>query len=153
MEKLKSIRSDYNKHELTEAQLTEDPMQLFKTWMDEALQSDEPEPTCIHLATVSPDGQPSVRVVLLKGFDARGFQFFTNYSSQKGEEISSNNKVAISILWKSQQRQIRIEGQAEKMTREESTAYFQSRPKESQIGAWSSAQSQHLEQRSGGEKM
>ena len=134
MEKLKSIRDDYGKSHLSEEDLTPNPLDLMKVWMDDALESAEIEPTCIHLATVDPTGQPSLRVVLLKGFDERGFQFFTNYDSKKGKEIATNEKVAISILWKTQQRQVRIEGRAEKMPFSESEAYFQSRPKESQIG-------------------
>lgn len=145
MEKLKSIREDYDKHTLTEEHLTDDPMEFFQFWMEDALASDEPEPTAVQLATVDANGQPSLRVVLLKGFDARGFQFFTNYQSKKGQEISENNQVALCVLWKSQQRQIRIEGRAVKMDQAESTSYFQSRPKESQIGAWASAQSAEMQ--------
>lgn len=144
MEKLKSIREDYNKHTLTEEHLTDDPMEFFQYWMEDALSSDEPEPTAIQLATVDAHGQPSLRVVLLKGFDARGFQFFTNYNSKKGQEIEENDRVALCLLWKSQQRQIRIEGKAMKMDKVESEAYFQSRPKDSQVGAWASSQSDEM---------
>jgi pyridoxamine 5'-phosphate oxidase len=144
MDKLKHIRQDYNKFALSESDLTDDPMDLFELWMNIALDSDEEEPTAMQFASVNKAGQPSLRVLLLKGFDRQGFYFYTNYSSQKGIDMAVNPKVAMTIFWKSLHKQIRVEGVVNKIPREESVAYFQSRPRESQIGAWASSQSEKL---------
>src|SRR3954468_3483243 len=106
-----------------------------------------PEPTAFALATVDATGAPSVRVVLLKGVDARGFVFYTNYESRKGVELAANPGAAMTFLWKELERQVRIEGTIEKVTEEESTAYFATRPLGSRIGAWASPQSQPIENR------
>ena len=144
MDDLKHIRQEYDKYALSEADLTTDPMVLFDRWMKIALDADEVEPTAMQFATVNAAGQPSLRVLLLKGYDEHGFTFFTNYSSQKGEDLEVNPLAAMTIFWKTLHKQIRVEGRVERIDREASVAYFQSRPRDSQLGAWASSQSQLL---------
>lgn len=136
------IRRVYDRASLRRADLKGDPFLLFADWLDEALRSGHPEPTAVALATATADGRPSVRMVLLKGFDARGFRFFTSYSSRKGEELAANPHAALCFFWPELHRQIRIEGRVEKVGRDESAEYFRSRPHGSQISAASSPQSQ-----------
>jgi pyridoxamine 5'-phosphate oxidase len=147
MEKLKHVRQDYNLYELKKSHLTKDPMKLFKKWMQGALDQEIEEPTAMDLCTVNAKGRPSCRIVLLKGFDERGFLFYTNYNSQKGREMEDNPHVALNIFWKPLHRQVRVEGLVEKVPRKESEAYFASRPRASQVGAWSSSQSEVLKSR------
>src|SRR5688500_9444854 len=114
----------------------QDPMSMFYQWWDAALDAEIIEPNAMTLATVNTDGQPSARVVLLKSASADGFEFYTNYQSQKALDMEKNPKVALVFLWKDLERQIRIEGIVEKLSNEKSQVYFQSRPRGSQISAW-----------------
>ena len=126
---------------------SENPFELFASWFSEAQENEPNDPNAMALATVGPDGMPSVRMVLLKGFDETGFTFYTNLSSRKGQQIQNNAKAAICLHWKSIRRQIRIEGDVEQVSDPEADAYFASRPRNSQIGAWASRQSHRLESR------
>ncbi len=128
-------------------QLDVDPFESFKVWWDEALRSGAIEPTAMTLATVKPDGRPAARVVLCKGFDSKGFQFFTNYNSPKADELENSPAASLVFFWASFYRQVRIEGRVEKVSQAESEQYFKTRPRGSQIGAWSSPQSQKLQSR------
>eukprot|EP01133_Synstelium_polycarpum_P007860 gene7860-9225_t len=134
---LSSMREDYRIGHLDESCLLEDPFKQFDKWFeDEILWKSITEPNAMHLSTCTKDGKPSGRVVLLKYFDEQGFVFFTNYNSRKSKEMIENPHVAATFLWT--QRQVRIEGVVEKVTSEESEVYFRSRPRSSQIGAWTS---------------
>jgi pyridoxamine 5'-phosphate oxidase len=124
-----------------------EPLALFADWFDTARASEPNDPNAMSLATVGADGAPSVRIVLLKGFDARGFVFYTNIESRKGAELAANARAALCFHWKSLRRQVRIEGAVEPVTAAEADAYYASRPRESRIGAWASAQSQPLASR------
>jgi pyridoxamine 5'-phosphate oxidase len=126
---------------LTEADAGDDPFALFRRWFAAAVAADLPEPNAMTLATATPDGTPSARVVLLKALDDRGFTFFTNYDSRKGREMAANPRVALVFLWHPLERQVRVEGTVETVTPEESDAYFAVRPLGSRLGAWASAQS------------
>lgn len=118
------------------------PLQQFRTWLDQAVATRLPLPEAMALATATPDGQPSVRLVLLRGLDERGFVFFTNYDSRKARELDANPRAALVFYWAELERQIRIEGPVEKVSGPAADAYFQSRPRGSQLGAWASPQSQ-----------
>lgn len=124
-----------------------DPFALFGTWLDEASQSEINDPNAVALATVDESGLPNVRMVLLKGFDAEGFVFYTNYESAKGRELLSAKKAAMCFHWKSLRRQVRIRGAVETVSDAEADAYFVTRPRGSRIGAWASSQSRPLESR------
>jgi len=124
-----------------------EPFELFQTWYAEASDKEPNDPNAMALAAVSPDGQPSVRMVLLKDADPRGFVFYTNYESRKGKQLLATRKAAIVLHWKSLGRQVRAEGPVEPVSDAEADAYFASRPKASQIGAWASQQSRPLESR------
>jgi len=124
-----------------------DPLAQFSAWYEHAVAAGLPEPEAMALATSTPDGVPSVRYVLLKGIDARGVEFFTNYESRKGRELIANPRAALAILWKPLQRQVRLEGPVEVLTAEESDAYFASRSRGSQLGAWASRQSETIPDR------
>ncbi|MFK7807613.1 MAG: pyridoxamine 5'-phosphate oxidase [Saprospiraceae bacterium] len=142
------LREDYRLKSLGISEVASDPMTQFKEWFDEALNSDLKEPNVMTLATSTPDGMPSARIVLLKGYSENGFIFYTNYDSHKGKALAANPKAALVFCWLELERQIRIEGTVRKISEEDSTNYFQSRPKGSQIGAWASPQSQTIEDRS-----
>jgi pyridoxamine 5'-phosphate oxidase len=144
---LADLRLSYEKGALDEATLPRDPMELFRLWMEDALAAGVLEANAMTLATVSAEGQPSSRTVLLKGYDERGFSFFTNYHSRKGRELEGNPKAALTIFWKERERQVCIRGAVSRLSREESDAYFQSRPYGSQIGAWVSEQSEVIPNR------
>jgi pyridoxamine 5'-phosphate oxidase len=144
---LADLRQNYEKGALDEATLTSDPFVLFQLWLQDAIDAGVLEPNAMTLATVSADGQPSCRTVLLKGFDARGFSFFTNYGSRKSRELSGNPKGGLSFLWKERERQVCVRGTTSRLGREESDAYFQSRPYGSQLGAWASEQSKVIPDR------
>ncbi len=144
---LQGLREDYRKSTLEEKNASENPFTQFDNWFKEALNAEIPEPNAMIIATVNEKGFPSARTVLLKGFDEKGFIFYTNYNSQKGQDLSANPKCALVFNWLALERQIRIEGIAEKLSPEESTAYFHKRPKKSQIGAWASPQSQIIKTR------
>lgn len=141
MQNAADIRTDYKKQTLLEADVDADPIKQFETWWNEALKSDIYEVNAMTLATADTNGVPSARIVLLKGFDEKGFVFFTNYNSQKGNELAQNDKACLVFFWKELERQVRVTGVAEKITPEESIAYFNSRPDGSKIGAWASPQS------------
>jgi len=136
------LRTTYDKAVLLEKDLADHPLTQFSSWFDEALKSDEPEPNAMTLATSDAQGQPSARTVLLKGVDARGLVFFTNYQSRKGQELSANPQACLLFFWQTLQRQVRFEGKVEPVSAAESDAYFHSRPLGSRIGAWASPQSQ-----------
>lgn len=140
---LQSIRREYLRGQLHREELAADPIEQFGRWMEQAIRMEQPEPTAMVLATA----QPAQRVVLLKGFDERGFTFFTNYESRKAQQIAANSAVSLHFPWLSIERQVIIQGMAEKVSTEESRAYFGSRPRESQLGAWASPQSRVLASR------
>jgi pyridoxamine 5'-phosphate oxidase len=121
-----------------------DPLRHVRAWYRSALQAGLREPEAMALATASPDGVPSVRIVLLKGIDDRGIQFFTNYESRKGRELAANPRAAVALYWQPLQRQLRLEGSVERLTPAESDAYFGSRPRGSRLGAWASRQGRVL---------
>ena len=139
---LADFRNEYDKFDLPEHQLTAHPRELFQQWVDEAIRLKAPEPTAMSLSTVGLDGMPSSRIVLLKGYDDNGIQFYTNYLSRKGQELSHNPKACLLFFWPTLQRQIRLEGTVSKMAIEQSTDYFNSRPLSSRISAIASPQSQ-----------
>ena len=137
------LRKTYAQRTFSEVDALPDAMQQFRLWLDEALAAQLEEPTALTLSTVSASGQPSSRVVLLKGLpqDA-GFLFYTNYESRKGQELATNPLAAINFFWPGLERQVRVEGRVEKAPESLSTEYFQTRPRNSQLGAWASPQSQ-----------
>ena len=135
--------------ELTNRDFTEvaEPFDLFDEWLEDAKASEPNDPNALSLATVDPEGLPNVRMVLLKGFDKRGFVFYTNFESAKGRELLAAGKAAMCFHWKSLRRQVRIRGAVEQVSAEEADEYYQSRPRGSRIGAWASKQSRPLESR------
>lgn len=135
------IRKDYKLKSLLEQDVKENPMDQFSAWWSEAVSSQIEEVNAMTLATATPDGCPSARIVLLKGFTPEGFKFYTNYLSHKGRDLAENPKAALVFFWKELERQVRIEGTVEKTSEEDSEAYFKTRPVASQIGAWASEQS------------
>jgi pyridoxamine 5'-phosphate oxidase len=142
-----AIRRDYMKESLSENQVVQNPFRQFDHWWEEAMKAEIDEVNAMTLATVSPDGKPSARIVLLKGYDDYGFVFFTNYDSNKGKELFENPNASLLFFWKELERQVRIEGICEKVSEAESDAYFYSRPEGSRIGAWASPQSQVISSR------
>ncbi|GAB5099166.1 MULTISPECIES: pyridoxamine 5'-phosphate oxidase [unclassified Caballeronia] len=147
MTTLADLRKNYSRGSLDAADVAPDPVRQFDTWFAQALDAKLPEPNAMTLATVDENGRPSARIVLIKGFDERGFVFFTNYDSRKGREIAANPAASLLFHWIELERQVRVEGVIVKTSAEESDAYFQSRPLGSRIGAWASEQSQPLESR------
>jgi len=141
------LRQNYTFGGLIETEAKDNPFAQFRIWFQEALESEILEPNAMTLATISPEGQPSARIVLLKGFDERGFVFFTNYNSQKGLHLTQNPHAALVFLWDQLERQVRIEGAIEKTSAEESDNYFYTRPINSQLGAYISDQSQVIPNR------
>lgn len=131
---------------------SQEPFRLFATWLDEAGHSEPNDPTAMALATVDPTGLPNVRMVLMKGFDAQGFVFYTNLDSSKGQELTGDPRAALLFHWKSLRRQVRVRGPVERVTDGEADAYFATRPRLAQIGAWASKQSSPLESRLAFEK-
>ncbi|HVU25549.1 MAG TPA: pyridoxamine 5'-phosphate oxidase [Opitutus sp.] len=138
---LADLRKDYSLAGLLEKDLARDPFRQFEKWFQEAEAAKISEPNAMTLATATRDGRPSARTMLLKGFDGRGFVFFTNYESRKGRELEANPRATMVVPWLALERQVIIEGPLAKVTREESETYFHSRPVASQLGAWASAQS------------
>ena len=140
------LRKDYKRASLTEADVDSDPFKQFGKWLNEAIAGKIPEPTAMSLATASgtthTPARPSSRIVLLKGFDAKGFVFFTNFNSRKGAELAGNPFASLLFHWVELERQVRIEGRVEKVTAQESDTYYLSRPLGSRLGAWASPQSQ-----------
>jgi pyridoxamine 5'-phosphate oxidase len=142
------LRKSYERDELDENASAADPLDQFQTWFDQALKAELPEPNAMTLATVGADGRPSTRVVLIKGFDARGIVWYTNYDSRKGQELARHPWAALQFHWVELERVVRIEGAVEKVSAEESDTYFASRPLDSRLGAWASPQSQVIPSRS-----
>ena len=141
------LRQEYHSPSLSYNDMNDNPFEQFHEWFQAALEAGVKEPNAMALATATSDGQPRVRIVLLKDYGPDGFSFFTNYGSRKGAEIEKNPKVSLNFLWLDMHRQIRIEGIAEMLPKPASEAYFQSRPKGSQVGAWASPQSAVIEDR------
>ena len=141
------LRRDYTRDGLTEAQAPAEPFALFGEWFAQAVEVESTEANAMMLATVDGEGQPHLRTLLLKGFDERGFVFFTNYQSAKGQQLASSPAAAMTFWWHDLERQVRIEGQVEQTSAEESDAYFHSRPAGSRLGAWASPQSQVIDSR------
>lgn len=144
---LADLRKSYERAELDESASHGDPLKQFEQWLNEAIASQVPEPNAMTLATVGSDLRPSSRIVLIKGFDAQGIVWYTNYESRKGQELAGNPFAALQFHWVELERVVRIEGRVEKVSDAESDAYFHSRPLDSRIGAWASPQSQVIEGR------
>ncbi|CCN17815.1 pyridoxamine 5'-phosphate oxidase [Bordetella bronchiseptica] len=138
------LRQSYEKGVLVEEQAAASPFQQFARWFDEAVAARVPEPNAMTLATVNAEGQPSARIVLIKGYDDAGFVFFTNYESRKGLDLDANPRASLLFFWQPLERQVRIEGVIEKVSAAESDEYFHSRPLGSRLGAWASRQSQPI---------
>lgn len=145
---LADMRRNYAERSFDYQDLNPNPLVQFDQWMREAIESQLLEPNAMALATAGSDGQPTVRTVLLKGFDEKGFVFYTNYESSKARQIAENPRVALLFQWLPLERQVTVTGRAEKITAAESLRYFLSRPRESQIGAWASRQSEIITTRS-----
>jgi len=141
------LRKDYQFQGLSETDADRNPFKQFQVWFDQALAAQLPEPNAMTVATVTKSGKPRARVVLLKNFDERGFVFYTNYHSHKGQELADNPQAAIAFWWAELERQVRIEGRVLKVSDRESDEYFHSRPFNSRLGAWASEQSQVIESR------
>ena len=141
------LRKDYQLQGLSETDADRNPFKQFQVWFDQALAAQLPEPNAMTVATVTKSGKPRARVVLLKNFDERGFVFYTNYHSHKGQELADNPQAAIAFWWAELERQVRIEGRVLKVSDRESDEYFHSRPFNSRLGAWASEQSQVIESR------
>jgi pyridoxamine 5'-phosphate oxidase len=144
---LANLRREYSGQELTRASVDPDPFLQFEKWLEEALLSEITDANAMTVATVDESGRPSSRVVLLKSFDDRGFVFYTNYDSRKGRNIAADPRVSLSFFWPQIHRQVIVTGQAERVSKEESEAYFRMRPRDSQIAAWASQQSSAIESR------
>ena len=147
MKKISDLRKDYSRSELDEDRAHNDPLAQFHAWFDEALAHEIPEPSAMTVATVDERGRPSTRIVLAKDVDRRGIVWYTNYLSRKGRELAVNHYAALQFHWVEHERVVRIEGPVEKVSAEESDAYFASRPLASRIGAWASEQSQPISSR------
>ena len=145
---LAALRREYGDHGLDLPDLADDPVTMFRRWLADTVAAEIHEPNAMVVATVGSDGRPSARMVLLKELDQRGFVFFTNYESRKAEEIAANPAVALLFPWQDLQRQVRVEGTATRVSHAESEAYFATRPRESQLGAWASPQSRVVASRS-----
>ncbi len=142
-----ALRKSYELAELDESASSEDPLRQFAGWLEQAIAGKLPEPNAMTLATVGAEGRPSTRIVLIKGFDERGIVWFTNYDSRKGRELAANPFAALQFHWVELERVVRIEGTVEKVSAEESDAYYATRPLDSRIGAWASPQSQVIASR------
>jgi pyridoxamine 5'-phosphate oxidase len=147
MQNLSDIRREYTKSSLDVSTVNPDPLIQFTKWFDEIIQAQVIEPNAMHLATVNSDGRPSSRIVLLKGVENRKFLFYTNYQSKKGKELDSNPACALTFFWPDLERQVRIEGIAERVDHAIAEQYFQTRPRTSQLGAWASPQSSVINDR------
>ncbi|RCS56475.1 pyridoxamine 5'-phosphate oxidase [Parvibium lacunae] len=144
---LTHLRQDYRQAALNEEDVAADPLQQFDHWFSQALKSNLPEPYAMTLATANQQGQPSARIVLLRGYDEQGLLFFTNYQSRKGHELAQNAHAALLFYWAELERQVRIEGQVRFASTEESDRYYASRPVGNRLGAWASPQSQAIPSR------
>ena len=141
------LRQNYTLTGLLETDVNSNPIEQFNSWFQQALDANIIEPNAMTIATATPDGKPTARIVLLKGVSPQGFVFYTNYESQKGQQLINNPYAALVFLWDKLERQVRIEGKVEKLTKEESEKYFHSRPQASQLGAWASDQSRVIPNR------
>ena len=144
MPSIADIRTDYKHGALDDEHAAADPFDQFSRWWDEALRAEVLEPNAMTLASADAEGRPAARTVLLKGFDAQGFVFYTNYESRKGRELTANPRASLLFFWRELERQVRIDGTVERVSNEESDAYYASRPLASRIGAWASPQSQPI---------
>ncbi|WP_029904029.1 pyridoxamine 5'-phosphate oxidase [Prevotella sp. 10(H)] len=153
MTDLFNIRRDFSLKTLDESEVTADPIKMFTRWFDEAMTSQALEPNAMNLATADKDGRPSSRIVLLKQVKPEGFVFFTNYNSRKAVQLAENNYCALDFVWHELERQVRIEGTAEKISPAESDSYFEMRPEKSKLGAWASPQSRPIPNREYLERM
>jgi len=144
---MKDLRTEYRKSTLDSQSVDRDPIAQFDRWFTEAVKATVPEPNAMNLATISEDGRPSSRIVLLKGITGGKFMFYTNYQSQKGKELEKNQACALNFFWPDLERQIRIEGVAQRLDAATSENYFQSRPRASQVSAWASPQSSLIRDR------
>jgi pyridoxamine 5'-phosphate oxidase len=138
---VKSLRREYTHSSLSEADVDGDPIRQFHAWYEDAMAAGLPDPHAMTLATATPEGRPAARVVLLRGYDERGFAFFTNYESRKGRELAANPAASLVFYWHDLDRQVRVEGQVERVSAAESDTYFRTRPRDAQLGAWASDQS------------
>lgn len=145
--KLSGLRHEYDAHGLRRADLHSDPLEQFRAWLAAAIAADIRDVNAMSLATATAEGKPSVRIVLLKGLDERGFSFFTNYDSPKGRDLDANPYAALVFYWLKLERQVRISGPVERTSREDSAAYFHSRPAGARLGAWVSKQSEVIDSR------
>ncbi len=146
-DKISQIRRDYDREELSESAVKDDPIEQFEVWFEFALSADLTDANAMTLSTATKEGVPSSRIVLVKGFDELGFRFYTNYKSRKAKELEENPNAALCFYWAPLERQVRIEGKVTKLSREESEAYFKERPRLSQLGAWASNQSSEVASR------
>lgn len=146
-EQLQRIRREYRMMVLDEADLPSEPLQLLQRWLEEAIAAQLPEPTAMALATATPEGSPSVRMMLLKGIEDGALVFFTNYQSRKAQELEANPQAAAVLFWAELERQVRVEGRIERLSAEAAATYFRTRPREAQIGAWISPQSRVIPSR------
>jgi pyridoxamine 5'-phosphate oxidase len=144
---LADLRKNYSQRGLLESDLLADPISQFRVWFDQALAAGLEEPNAMTLATCTPDGVPSARIVLLKGLDETGFAFYTSYDGRKAKELAANPRAALVFYWAELERQVRVEGSVERTSAAESDAYFESRPRGSRFGAWTSEQSRVVEGR------
>jgi pyridoxamine 5'-phosphate oxidase len=144
---INTLRHDFSRESLDEKDVSAHPVQQFSKWFKEAVEAKVNEPNAMGLSTVSREGKPSSRILLLRNFDEKGFVFYTNYTSRKGEDISENPNAALLFFWPELERQVRIEGTLSRQSVEESDLYFQSRPRTSKLGAWTSAQSKVISSR------
>jgi pyridoxamine 5'-phosphate oxidase len=147
MSNIADLRKSYERAELDEKASDANPLKQFDLWFHQALDAQLPEPNAMTLATVGENGRPSTRVVLIKGYDARGIVWYTNYESRKGRELAANPFAALQFHWIELERVVRIEGRVERVSEEESDAYYRTRPLDSRIGAWASPQSQVISSR------
>jgi pyridoxamine 5'-phosphate oxidase len=147
MDSIAQLRKNYTFGQLSETEVSPNPLDLFQVWFDQAVKAECPEPNSMTLATADSAGNPSARIVLLKGADSPGFTFFTNYESQKGKELAARPHAALLFHWHELERQVRIKGVVERVSPAESDEYFHSRPAASRIGAWASPQSSEIPNR------
>jgi len=141
---LNEIRRDFSGKLLNKDSVDQNPIVQFEFWFEEAVKAQLLDPYAMSLTTVSGIGQPSTRIVYMRGIKEDGFIFYTNYNSDKGKDLNTNNKVSLNFFWGELERQIRVEGEVKKISEEDSNAYFSQRPRESQIGAWASSQSEEI---------
>jgi pyridoxamine 5'-phosphate oxidase len=147
MPNIADLRKSYERAELNESASEADPLRQFESWLQQALEAQLPEPNAMTLATVGDNGRPSTRVVLIKGCDARGIVWYTNYTSRKGRELAAHPHAALQFHWVELERVVRIEGRVEKVSVDESDAYYRTRPLDARIGAWASPQSEVIPSR------